>query len=150
MSGQPRHQESVEDLLHDAYIVMIEKISAGADIQQNVPAFWAGIARFLFLNRHRKESRVILVMDPAEAYAGLAPSPEDLYVDREAEDRLAATFACLDSRCQQILRLWIERYSMLEIAQLMQLSSPAMARKIKHICFQRWKDLLVAQHPPSS
>src|SRR5690606_36452514 len=105
LSGQPRYGESIEDLLQDDFIVLIDKIMAGATIHQTVPAYWIGIARFLFLNRHRKESRVILIMEPDEGYGGLAPSPEELYLDREAESRLAATFARLDTRCQQVLRL---------------------------------------------
>jgi RNA polymerase sigma factor (sigma-70 family) len=147
MSGQPRYAEAGEDILHDAYIVMIEKFACGSGLHQSVPAYWLGIARFLYLNRHRKESRVVLVMDPEEGYGGLAPSPEELYLDREAEERLAATFACLEPKCQQMLRLWIERYSMHEIASLMQLSSESMARKIKHVCFRRWKDLLTTRYP---
>lgn len=150
MSGRPRHAESIEDLLHDAYLVMLDKVASGAEIRQSVAAYWTGIARFLFLNRYRKESRIILVMDPEEEYSGLAPSPEDLYLDREYEERLAAAFACLDPRCQQVLRLWIQRYSMREIAGMMKLSSDAMARKIKHTCFQRWKSLLQIHDPPGN
>ena len=51
-------------------------------------------------------------------------------------------FSRLGSRCREILMLWINQYSMAEIAGRMNLSNACMARKIKYECFKKLKELV--------
>lgn len=138
----PRHNETREDILHDAFLILVQKIETGIMISQSVPAYWAGIARKLLLNQLRKNDRIICVEDPGEYYGQFESSPEDEFILHELEEKLLITFLKLEPRCQRVLELWIQRFTMHEIATMMNLSSDGMARKIKHLCFKKWKELL--------
>jgi len=100
-----------------------------------------GITRKLLLNQARKDERILL-REPEEAYTPDEESIEARLLETESSTLLQQTFDHLGSRCKEILLLWIERYPMHEIARKMDLSGAPMARKIKHECFKKLKNLV--------
>jgi RNA polymerase sigma factor (sigma-70 family) len=135
--GQP------EDLMHDAFIVLVHRIEAGNGQVKSLNAFWMGIARHLLFNQVRKNERILLLREPDETYGLQDASSETRFLQSEERDLLLQTFDQLGNRCKAILLLWIDRYPMHEIAKKMDLSGAPMARKIKHECFKKLKNLVL-------
>lgn len=131
-----------EDLLHDAFLALVRRVQFEGLEVQSLCAYWKGIGRRLMYNQLRKDERILLVNEDEEVYGLDEDSPESLFIGREREAYLASMFSMLGPRCREVLLLWIEKYSMPEIALKLNLSSGIMARKIKYECFKKLKDLL--------
>ena len=131
------------DMVHDSFIVMLHKIRYEAPEITSIKAYWMGIARHLWLNQIKKSSKVSLVEEPVADYELLDDSPEKLLIEEERYLRIERCLCKCGPRCHEILTLWLSDYSMDEIAEKLKLSSAAMARKLKHECFKKLKDLIV-------
>ena len=140
--GFPEFRGKPEDLMHDAFIVLVHRIEEGDGQVRSLFAFWIGICKHLLLNQVKKDERILLVCEPDEEYLLQEAHGEESYLESESESLLRQTFDQLGTRCKQILMLWIERYPMHEIARKMELSGAPMARKIKHECFKKLKNLV--------
>ena len=142
ITKHPEFRGSPADLVHDSFILMVHKVQYSTKEVESLFGFWIGISRNLFLNQLKKDQRIILVRDPEEIYGIDDLSPEHAFLHQEERAQMEHTFSQLGARCREILLLWINRYSMLEIAAEMNLSTDAMARKIKFDCFKKLKDLV--------
>jgi len=137
----PEFKGQPEDIMHDAFIVLVHRVESSDGRLRSLFAFWMGITRKLLLNQARKDERILL-REPEEAYTPDEESIEARLLETESSTLLQQTFDHLGSRCKEILLLWIERYPMHEIARKMDLSGAPMARKIKHECFKKLKNLV--------
>lgn len=131
------------DMVHDSFIVMLHKIRYESPEITSIKAYWMGIARHLWLNQIKKSNKVSLVEEPIADYERLDDSPEKLLIEEERYHRIERCLCKCGPRCHEILTLWLSDYSMDEIAEKLNLSSAAMARKLKHECFKKLKDLIV-------
>lgn len=131
-----------DDLVHDSFIIMIEKIQQDAVVVRSLAGYWIGIARMLFLNQLKKDERIVLVGDAEEKYGYEAGLQHSLVQDHEENEKMEAAFLKLGPRCREILMLWINQYTMLEITGIMHLSNASMARKIKYECFKKLKEIV--------
>ena len=61
-------------------------------------------------------------------------SPENQLISEERRTMLNQLLSRLGERCKRVLILWASGYSMREIAEKLELSSEAMARKTKYKC----------------
>jgi RNA polymerase sigma factor (sigma-70 family) len=138
----PEFKGQPEDLMHDAFIVLVHRIEASDGSVRSLFAFWIGISKHLLLNQVRKDERIILLQEPEEVYNRQEETIETQYLETESSELLRQSFDHLGTRCKEILLLWIERYPMHEIARRMDLSGAPMARKIKHECFKKLKNLV--------
>ncbi len=130
------------DLVHDSFLLMIHKIRHDVRFDGHITTYWFGIAKNLWLNQHKKDSRVILVQDEEEIYAVDNDTPERQLLVREEFREAEKLFNRMGNRCRDILLLWIQHYTMEEIAERLHLTGPVMARKIKYECFKKVKKLL--------
>jgi RNA polymerase sigma factor (sigma-70 family) len=142
IAKHPLYRGSPEDLVHDSFIVLIHKIQFETFYVKSLCGFWIGVGKKLFLNQLRKDERVTLVNDHEELYGYNETTPEFLLLREEEKEQMAVAFSQLGSRCREILLLWTNRYSMSEIACRMELANDAMARKIKHACFKKLKEMV--------
>jgi len=138
----PEFKGQPEDLMHDAFIVLIHRVEQGDGQLQSLYAFWIGITRHLLFNQVRKDERILLVQEPDEIYLLNDENIEANYVQAESAELIKQTFDQLGDRCKQILLLWIQGYPMDEIATKVNLSGAPMARKIKFECFKKLKNLV--------
>jgi DNA-directed RNA polymerase specialized sigma24 family protein len=93
--GQP------EDLMHDAFIVLVHRVEISDGHIRSLFSFWLGITKHLLLNHMRKDERVILVQEPAEEYFTPEDSNEDKFLESEAAEQLQFTFDQLGNRCRR-------------------------------------------------
>jgi RNA polymerase sigma factor (sigma-70 family) len=133
---------SAEDLVHDSFIILIQKIQYESMYSKSLSSFWMGIIRYLFLNQLKKDERITLVRESEEMYGLDENTPETIFLQAEEMEQMEYTFSRLGPRCREILMLWIRHYTMTEIAEQVHLSNDAMARKMKHQCFQKLKELV--------
>lgn len=138
----PEFRGQPEDLMHDAFIVLVHRIENSDGQLRSLFAFWIGITRHLLLNQLKKDERILLLREPEDVYDAEEITNETLYLKAESAEMLRQTFDQLGSRCKDILLLWIQRYPMHEIARKMDLSGAPMARKIKFECFKKLKNLV--------
>jgi RNA polymerase sigma factor (sigma-70 family) len=130
-SGQ---QDEIADLLHDAFIVMIEKIRNGGYNDGALLHFWIGITKGLLRNKMKRDARMDLVEDNTQLDDEDTESPEEVLLTGEKKEAVDALLSRLGEKCKRVLLLWAGGYSMHEIADKLQLSSDAMARKTKYKC----------------
>ncbi len=143
MSRYARCKCEADDLVHDSFIVMLHKIQNESPVIVSVRAYWLGIARHLWLNQIKKNKKFALVEEAEENYSSFGITPESILLSKERYRLIDHCLSKCGGRCREILLLWISDYSMQDIADQMNLSGPAMARKIKHGCFKKLKDLVI-------
>ncbi len=143
MSRHIRYKPEADDIVHDSFVLMLHKIRNESMELISVRAYWLGVARNLWLNHRKRNERMLLVEDADEVYGAHEYTPEYIMLTEERYTRLDQCFTNCGGRCREILLMWLSDYTMQEIADAMKLSSPAMARKIKHECFKKLKDMVV-------
>lgn len=146
MSRYKRSKEKLDDIVHDSFMILLYKIEHESPVIVSVRAYWLGIARHIWLNLIKRVNRIDLVEDDEELYGYHEESPENIFLGNEKYEQLHKCMASCSKRCHEILLLWLADYTMQEIADRMNLSSPAMARKIKHKCFKKIKNLVINCH----
>ncbi len=138
-----KSKEKPDDLVHDSFVIMVRKIQHEAPEIISVRAYWIGIAKHLWLNIIKRKNKIDLVEEEEETYGVDEDSPENLFLLNEKYEQLHKCMASCSKRCHEILLLWLADYTMQEIADRMNLSGPAMARKIKYKCFKKVKNLVI-------
>ncbi|MFY9308710.1 MAG: sigma-70 family RNA polymerase sigma factor [Bacteroidia bacterium] len=130
--------ETAEELFHDALIVLIEKVNHPAfELKSKLSTFLYGIARFLWMNAHRKQARNNKVdwADDIEFSDLLGP------YDNEREEKLLAMekiIASLSVKCQSIFeRFYFKNESMDKIAKALGFSSVNSAKTQKYKCMEQ-------------
>lgn len=139
MSGQ---QDDIPDLLHDAFLIMVDKVRYGGYNDGSLLHFWVGIAKGLLRNKMKRDARMHLVDDTTLIDKRDRDSPEVQMLSEEKRQILDDILSQLGSRCKKVLMLWAGGYSMREIAQKAGLSSEAMARKTKYKCKNKLMDYI--------
>jgi RNA polymerase sigma factor (sigma-70 family) len=139
----PGCKSAPQDIVHDAFLVMLHKIQSECQTVSSLKGFWIGIARKIMLNQSKKNGRVTLVEDPRELYGTTDVTPESIFLITERNQLMEDYLSRLGNRCKEILLMWVARYSMEEIAQQLHLSGPRLAAKNKHSCFKKLKEMVI-------
>jgi RNA polymerase sigma factor (sigma-70 family) len=135
-------QLDADDILHDSFITMLYKIQNESPVIISIKSYWSGIAKNAWLNQAKRNKKCSLVEEPAECYGLYDHTPESIILNNERYRRIENYLCKCGGRCREILLLWLSDYTMQEIADKLNLSGPAMARKLKHECFKKFKNLV--------
>ncbi len=140
--------QDAEDMYQESLIIMDRNIRDGKyEHQGSLTAYLCGIARLCWMNQLRKKSKTDLYDTPVDrSLENQMPGPDHWLMDNERATLLNGFLDRLDNRCLQILKLWQERTSMREIAELLKLSSEMMARKLKYQCTKKLAQM-IHEHP---
>ena len=139
--------EDGQDMFHEGIIVIDRNIRQDKfKGDSSIQGYLFSICRFLWMNQIRKQSKVSLTEDNSKLDSTAEETPESKLFSSEQKSVLKQLMSHLGERCQKILELWKLSYSMEEIAQELNFSSAAMARKNKYRCH---KSLLtiIEEHP---
>ena len=135
--------QDAEDVCQESLILLDKKIRNGAFRgESSLSTFMVGMARNLWRNQFRKSKRVELYEQPLKEGGAQDVSPEDLMMQKEEKQNIELLLGLLGARCRKILELWRLSHSMEEIAEVMGLSSAAMAKKSKYRCLKTLKESL--------
>lgn len=136
-----------QDMFHEGIIVMDRNIRQDKfKMDSSVNGYIFSICRFLWMNQIRKQGKTALTDDNTRLDDVEEITPETQLFSEEQKSMLRTLMSQLGERCQKILELWKLSYSMNEIAQELNFSSPAMARKNKYRCQKSLMDI-VSQNP---
>lgn len=130
------NQEDGTDMFHEGIIVIDRNIREDKFRgEAPVKGYLYSICRFLWMNQMRKQERVNLVdpIQPVKEEADLV-TPEVSFRSDERKNLLSQLLDQLGEQCRKVLEMWKLSYSMSEIAETLQLSNEANARKIKYRC----------------
>jgi RNA polymerase sigma factor (sigma-70 family) len=129
------------DVFHDSIIIMDKNIRQNKyRFECDLFGYLYSIAKFVLLGKLRKENRNVSYLDenkliPLEK--PVAESPESIYLRKERDRKLDDLIQLLGPRTAKVLELWQLSYSMKEIAEELNLTSPNMARKLKYYGYQK-------------
>lgn len=142
MDKYPGSKCEPADITHDSFIVVLHKIRHTDTVIPNMMWFWLGIAKNILFNQIKKNARISLVEDCTEFYGLHDNTQESIILKHEDDQHLENCLKRCGGRCYEILMMWVNKYPMQEIADRVNLSGPAMARKKKHECLKKLKELL--------
>lgn len=131
------NQEDGTDMFHEGIIVIDRNIREDKFRgEAPVKGYLYSICRFLWMNQMRKQERVNLVdpIQPAIKEEADLVTPEVSFRSDECKNLLSHLLDQLGEQCRKVLEMWKLSYSMAEIAETLQLSNEANARKIKYRC----------------
>ena len=135
-------EDDAQDTMQDAFLIMIEKIRDGGYNEGSLVHFWSGITKGLLRNKFKRDARMDLTDDTNQFERMDIESPEKLLMNEEQKDALHELLGRLGERCKRVLLLWAGGYSMEEIAERLELSSEAMARKTKYKCKNQLMEMI--------
>lgn len=142
----PSFRGHADDVLHESFLLLLRKIERGDTIRSTLPGLWQGIGYYLIKNDTRRDQKIFRVEDAESGYLQSDLSPDHDLLAAEKRQEVLGLFAGIGVKCKQVLLLWVEHHSMEDIAAALQLSGPAMARKIKYDCMKRIKELVRNSH----
>lgn len=134
--------EDARDLLHDSFFIMLEKIDSDGYKKGSLIHFWIGIGKGLLSNKLRRD-RKLQLEEGNSGFADLVEvDPEAKLINMENTAQLDAILGALGERCFEVLKMWMQGYSMAEIMESADISSEAMTRKIKFNCKEKLIELI--------
>lgn len=126
------------DIYHDGIVALDRNIRLGKFRgESNLQGYLYSICRFIWNNEWRKRSKVQTGEVQDFQLEPDNETPELLLRSQEETDLLRQVIGLLDDSCRKILTLWKQSYSMQEIADALELSSPQMAKKYRYRCMQK-------------
>ena len=132
------NREDGIDIFHEGIISLDDNIRkdkyAGTG---KVRAYLYSICRFLWLNKLKRNKRMVYTAEDQQLDQVSYETPESLSLSEEQKNILARLLAQLGPKCEQVLEMWKLTYSMEEIAQTLGLSSARAAIKQRYNCYKK-------------
>jgi RNA polymerase sigma factor (sigma-70 family) len=139
-------EQDGKDVFQDTMILFDRNIRSNTfEGRASLQTYFVGIAkwRWLAVQRQRKN---LVELDTAEHIKEAVQSPENQMISDEKRLLFDESLAQLGKRCQALLGLVRLEYSMKEIADALELSSPEMAKKNAYECRMKFRAYL-EKHP---
>jgi RNA polymerase sigma factor (sigma-70 family) len=138
LRGNKGSFHDAEDLFMDSMVVFDRNVREGKFLQQSsINHYIVSIGKYLWMNKLRKQKRIILEEDNTKLDGVMNVNPEDIMISSEQKEFLHNWLESLGKKCEGILKLWMLHYSMEEIAIDLELPNAASARKTKYKCMQK-------------
>ena len=132
------NREDGIDIFHEGIIAFDDNIRKDKYLHKgNLMGYLFSICRFIWLNKLRKDKRMVYTEEDSQLDQISYDTPESLSLAQEQKDVINKLLSRLGEKCQQILELWKLSYSMEEIASQVGLSNAGNARKQRFTCYQK-------------
>ena len=136
-------EDDAKDVFQDALMVIYDKSgSAGFQMTSKFSTYFLGICRNLVGNLFQKRYRRDVTL--SEDLKSIAEEPID-YVAKDRKKLMDNARKQLGQDCQQVLDLFFQGISMVEIAAKLGFASEGYAKRRKHQCKERLVDLVRSQ-----
>jgi len=112
-------------------------------LNKDVNAYLYTIAKYEWY-RQSKKQRIIVSEDNRPELAD-DENAEFLLIDREKNSALQKSMEALDPKCREVLTMWANSMRMREIALKMSYKSEGMARKKKHECLKKLRQIITGK-----
>lgn len=126
----------------DVIVVFVNNcLKPDFEIRTTIENYFFGVTKILWRGTlgKRRKNRTTNVLPEAE---DPEENPEDLLLTAERSAFLLELLSRIDDKCRKVLTLWAYRMKMKAIAEKMNYSSPEVARKKKHLCLKKLRNLL--------
>ncbi len=133
--------QDAKDIYQDVIINLVEKIRTGNFILTGtLRAYNCEVARRLWLKRLRKTGRISRLKDCTQQFQDESDTLQSI-LTQEQNKALHLQIDALLGKEKQVLRLfYFEKKKMTEIAQIMNLGSPQVAKNLKCKAMKKLKD----------
>ena len=126
------------DIFHEGIITLDDNVRKDKYRGDgNLKGYLYSTCRFLWLNKLRRNKRVVYTEKEGTLDQIVVDTPESLSIDEEQKSVLNNLLQQLGEKCQQILELWKLSYSMEEIAEKVGLGNAGIARRQRYNCYQK-------------
>lgn len=135
--------EDAEDVFQDTVVLFDRQIREEKFQGQSTWAtYFVGIAKWRWVSLRRKFGRDSFELK-IEYHDSPVESVETRVIEGEKRVVIDAVLSKLGTRCHQVLTYYKLSHSMEEIAELMGLSSPEMAKKVAYECRKKFKEVVL-------
>jgi len=132
-----------EDLFAEGLIVFDRNIRQNKFRQDSSPqVYFVSICKFLWMNKLRKMKRIQWTDNNFKLDKIESVTPEKIAITKEQKENIEKLLASLGKKCHKILTMWMLNFSMKEIAESLNFTNDAIARKNKYRCFKKLKELM--------
>jgi RNA polymerase sigma factor (sigma-70 family) len=132
------NREDGIDVFHEGIIAFDENVRKDKYRGQgNLKGYLFSICRFIWLNRLRRDKRMVYTDENTTFDEVSHETPESLSLMQEQKKILDSLLLRLGEKCEKVLELWKLSYSMEEIAKIAGLKNAGVARKQRYKCFQK-------------
>jgi RNA polymerase sigma factor (sigma-70 family) len=136
-------QQDAEDVFQDTLVLFDRQIREDKFQGQSTwGTYFVGIAKWRWVSLRRKFSRDSAELKP-DYHDSPVESVEVRVIEGEKLTVIEAVLARIGERCQQVLTYYKLSHSMDEIAEMMHLSSPEMAKKVAYECRKKFKEYVL-------
>lgn len=133
----------VEDLTNQTFVIYMERLlDQKVAFPHSIAGYLVGIAQNLIRRHYRQEAIQIRHQANVEAEAPTSLTLEEQVYSQEMNRAVQTLLSQLGENCQQILRLWMMRFNMREIASQLGFSGEAVARTSKRRCMKQLLHIL--------
>jgi len=134
-----------QEVFYEAIVVLDNKIRNGSfEATGSVKGYITSCAKYIWMNRLKKQGSMQYYEDIA-LIADAQFRPSYVTEQKHSWSDIQKYWNRLSERCQNILKMWTLGYSMEEIFEESDVSSPAMAKKQKYTCLKKLKSLVFAE-----
>lgn len=133
--------EDGEDVFQEAMCILDRNIRNGKfTFESKLHTYFYAIAKWHWVtyNRKHKKFTEVTTEQPDQIIEGV----DIQFFEQERKELLDRAIQALDTRCQELLKYYKLDYSMQEIKELLNFSSPQMAKKQAYRCRKRLRDVL--------
>ncbi len=131
------------DIFHEGIIAFDENVRKDKYRGDgNLKGYLFSICRFIWLNRLKRDKRMVYTEETSQLDEVSYETPESLSMEEEQKKILSNLLSRLGEKCEKILELWKLSYSMEEIAQEVGLKDAGVARRQRYKCYQKLLQIL--------
>lgn len=135
--------DAAEDVFHEALVNMIENILEGKfSGKSTIGTYLYAIANKLCLKRYDRKGRDDRYMKHESVRLHLADDPETMFINDEKRSLIDKTLSQLKPRNREVLRLWMRKFSMQEIADRLGYESATVVRITKSRSLKKLAEII--------
>lgn len=132
------NREDGIDIFHEGIIALDDNIRKGTyEGRGQLSGYLFTVCRFLWLNKLKKNKRMVYTAEDSELDQVNFETPEVLSLNKEQKKLLDMLVSQVGEKCSKILEMWKLSYSMEDIATEVGLKNAGIARKHRYNCFQK-------------
>jgi RNA polymerase sigma factor (sigma-70 family) len=138
-------EDDASDLFQESVIVVYRQVHEGREINCSLSTYLFSVSRLLWLKELRRRKKFDGSMDSEAMQDQLEDYSPGVLDQMESHDRMAIyqqAFMKLGEDCRKILKLFYEKVSLREIANIMGFASEKYAKKRKFKCKEKLVSLI--------
>lgn len=132
-----------EDIFHDALVIMVGNLMDGSfSSRSTLETYLWSIAHKLCLRQYARSARDERYVNRFFEDETHTADPEVSFMEMQVRSSIETVLDKLPPQCREILRMWMRKYSMQEIALHLNYENAVVVRNIKSRCLKKLASLI--------